>query len=124
MDAGCAAVGQHDALPRALHTLLMVLNSQLRRPHDLNYHRLNVQNANLRRLVDLPGAAAVLAALGFVESGGSFWVWRGGAAPTPASTRETAAVAARTPSEAELVLIRCHKDVLAQRLEVAPTATS
>ena len=78
----CTADETAGDLPRGLQTLLMLLNNQICRPTDPRYHRLNSQNANLRHLLMLPGAADVLATLGFVDGGESFWVWCG-CSPAP-----------------------------------------
>ena len=51
----------------AIHTLVMCLGAQLKHPKESRYHRLNLQNANLARLIALPGADAVLHALSFEE---------------------------------------------------------
>jgi hypothetical protein len=137
IEAGCTQAGQPDAFGRALHTLVMLLSAQVRRPRDVSYHRLNVQNANVRQLLALPRAAGVLGALGFVDAGGAFWLWTGTASSSSAvdepSIEEAQAQAggdgpsqdhalvpttARIPSEEELRLIQFHKEVLAWRLEM------
>lgn len=65
----------------ALHTLAMCLTGQLKHPKESRYHRLNMQNANLARLIALSGAGATLRALGFVEEEprNGFWTWHGSA---------------------------------------------
>ena len=103
--------GQPDAIPKALHTLLMLINGQLRRPTDPSYHRLHRQNPNLRRLLELPGASPVLEALGFVAGSGSFWVWRGG--KRTGDDGEQGGL----PNDDELALIGHHKEALSRRLQ-------
>ena len=79
------------AAAEGLHTLVVCLSSQLKHPSEARYHRINTQNANLKRLLSLPGAQATLRALGFAQdepaAGASstthFWVWRRGRLPTP-----------------------------------------
>ena len=107
-------VGSKDGngvIAHALHTLVVLLSTQLKHPADARYHRLNTQNANLRRVIALPGAPVVLRALGFSEdratagAGGStqtpsvFWVWRDGTLPTAS----------------DLELIVAMRDMLAKR---------
>ena len=115
--AALAAAAHPRAAPRgataeevthALHTLQVLLNNQLKHPGAARYHRLNLHNANLQRLLQLPGAEGVLRALGFdAEEGGTassggttFWAWRGGALPT----------------EGDLELIRAQRDLLQSQL--------
>jgi hypothetical protein len=137
IEAGCTQAGQPDAFGRALHTLVMLLSAQVRRPRDVSYHRLNVQNANVRQLLALPRAAGVLGALGFVDAGGAFWLWTGTASSSravdepsieeahaqaggdgPSQDHALVPTTARIPSEEELRLIQFHKEVLAWRLEM------
>eukprot|EP00900_Chrysochromulina_parva_P008136 jgi/Chrpa1/17323/Chrysochromulina_OHIO_Genome00023459-RA len=137
IEAGCTQAGQPDAFGRALHTLVMLLSAQVRRPRDVSYHRLNVQNANVRQLLSLPRAAGVLGALGFVDAGGAFWLWTGTASSSravdepsieeahaqaggdgPSQDHALVPTTARIPSEEELRLIQFHKEVLAWRLEM------
>ena len=52
------SVGSKDdngVIAHALHTLVVLLSTQLKHPADARYHRLNTQNANLRRVIALPG---------------------------------------------------------------------
>jgi hypothetical protein len=111
-----------------LQTLVVLLSNQLKHPADARYHRLNLQNASVRRLVVLPGADAVVSALGFeadaAEASATYRRWRGGGAARgaePPSDRSdeggAAQPAAALPSELDLELIRCHRDLLSQRLE-------
>ena len=60
---------------RALRTLLVFTNNQLKHPADRRYHRINCQNANFRRVLDTEGVLDVLQALGWDKAGG-FWEWR------------------------------------------------
>ena len=136
-EAGCTQAAQPAAFGRALHTLVMLLSGQVRRPRDVSYHRLNVQNANVRQLLALPRAAGVLGALGFLDAGGAFWLWTGTALSSsaidepsienaqaqvggdgPSQDHALVPTTARIPSEEELRLIQFHKEVLAWRLEM------
>ena len=140
MERLCVAAGCAPELPRALHTLHMLLSSQLRQPADPRYHKLQRHNATVRALLALPGSIAVLTALGFYDGGGSYWLWCGadgsgcscgdggegvteGASPssTGESSGELRASAtsdnSRLPSSGELMQIGACKELVAQRLE-------
>ena len=127
----CQESSERDELRRALHTLHMLVTSQLRRPKDQRYHRLNRQNASLSRVLGMPGASEVLGALGFVDEGGPFLLWRGGQGKedtaknhnnSPAGHGDTckysmANAHEQLPNESDLALIRLHKNVLAFYVE-------
>jgi hypothetical protein len=112
----CVAHSRRAELLRALNTLLMLLSSQLRRPTDLRYHRLNRENDSLRELLALPGSGMALAALGFIDGGGSYWVWRG-CEGQQQEHEQVGEVAGRLPNNEELCVIRYCKELLAARLE-------
>ena len=49
---------------------------QIKHPGDARSRRMQAGNANFKRLLALPGARALLCALGFVErEGGATWRW-------------------------------------------------
>ena len=49
---------------------------QIKHPDDARSRRMQAGNANFKRLLALPGARALLCALGFVErEGGATWRW-------------------------------------------------
>ena len=98
----------------ALHTLVMCLNAQLKHPKESRYHRLNLQNANLARLVAHPGAKGALRALGFSEdeaAPGSYWTWRGQGG-------------AKLPSAEELAVIGAQRDELMRMQKAARAKAS
>lgn len=81
----------------AIHTLVMCLGAQLKHPKESRYHRLNLQNANLARLIALPGADAVLHALSFEEDeqASGFRTWRGGNGNKLPTARELKMISAQ-----------------------------
>ena len=118
----CEAAGDAaaEALPRGLHTLLMLLSNQLKHPTEPRYQKLHRQNAGLRALLELPGAAAVLDALDFADGGGAFWVWRPRCAHGSAvegqhaadAETETPRAGHALPSATDLEAIRIFKEIL------------
>jgi hypothetical protein len=136
LEEHCLEGGEGAKLPTAFNTLLMLLNSQLRRPEDVRYHRLHRQNANLKSLLALPGATDALAALGFVDGGGPYWVWRGfhpPAAPDEQPTNlgtdvgslpPTPSSEPQLPNGDEMALIKYSKDFLTNRLQRLETCAA
>ena len=54
----------------------VLVTNQIKHPDDARYHRMQAGNANFKKLLALPGARALLCALGFVErEGGATWRW-------------------------------------------------
>ena len=96
--------GGEGEVAHALQTLVVLLSTLLRHPSEARYRRLNTQNANLKRLLQLAHSTAVLRSLGFdAESSGDggtaaagspsgFWVWRDGQAPAAADLEVLAAM--------------------------------
>ena len=65
-------------LAHALHSLSVVLNSQLRHPGEARYQRVHASNASMSRLLALRGAPGVLRAIGFeppAAGAANNWVW-------------------------------------------------
>ena len=89
LDAICAAAGWDAStsdgttppppeLAHAVHSLSVVLNSQLRHPGEARYQRIHASNASMSRLLAMKGAPGVLRAIGFeppAAGAGNNWVW-------------------------------------------------
>ncbi len=89
LDAICAAAGWDASttdgttppppeLAHAVHSLSVVLNSQLRHPGEARYQRVHASNASMSRLLAMKGAPAVLRAIGFeppAAGAANNWVW-------------------------------------------------
>ena len=128
-DAAGATAGE------GLTSLLVCLNAQLKHPDDKRYHRLNMQNANLQRLLAIPGGREALHALGFAQEGAAAPGGGGGSSSSSSSSSDNRNSTSTTsggrshylvwrggrlPSREDLDVILIHRDALIKLQQEMP----